>query len=104
MERGGKATGQVDGADGGPPPGAGLQPARHAVHNVQVAFDHRPDAGALDLDRHVGPRGAQPGPVHLGDGGGSQGVGVEFGEDGVGRGAEFGAEHLFHLRPRGGVT
>jgi hypothetical protein len=100
-ERGGEATGQVDGADGGPPPGAGLQPARHAVHDVQVALDHWPDAGALDLDRHVRSRGAEPGPVHLGDRGGSQGVGVELGEDGVGRGAELLAEHLLYLRPRG---
>lgn len=39
--------------------------------------------------------------MHLGDGGGSQRPGVEFGEDRVGRGAEFLAEQVLHLRPRG---
>jgi hypothetical protein len=96
----GEPDGQLADPDRAPPAGAGLQGAGQAGHDVQVALDHRPDPGALDLDRHLRP-GPQPGRVHLGDRGGGQRLPVEVGEHLVDRPAQVGRQHLLDLLPGG---
>jgi hypothetical protein len=96
----GEPDGQLADPDRARPAGASLQGAGQAGHDVQVALDHRPDGGPLDLDRDLCP-GPQPGRVHLSDRGGGQGLPVEVGQHLVDRPAQVGRQHLLDLVPGG---
>ncbi len=98
-QRGGEALGQVDGASRAAPPGAALKPDRQPLHDIQVGADHAGHVRPAHLDGHPVP-GRQRRPVHLGDRGGRDRLGVEAGELLGHRPAERGFQHLADVRPR----
>jgi hypothetical protein len=101
----GEPDGQLADAERAGPAGAGLQRTGQAGHDVEVALDHRPDPGTLDLDRDLVP-GPEPGRMPLGDRGGGQGFAVEVGEHLLDRVAQLGRQHRLDLVPgsRGDVV
>jgi len=72
-----ESSGQFDQSDATSPPGSRLHGARKSTYDVEVAFDDRPDAGSLDLHRHLSAA-VQPCLVHLGDRRGSHRLRIKF--------------------------
>ncbi len=82
-------------------PGLAHQDLEERLHEVEVGGDDVLDVGAQHLDGHDAPV-EEPCPVHDGDGGGPDGLGVELGERVAERQAEVLLHPLAHVGERDG--